>query len=96
MAVTQPCFVVEATYAPDAAVRRVPLREKHLERMEELADEGAVMLAGAYEDMSSSLLVFTVETEESVRAIIDSDVYMKEGVWTGYSIKVLNRVAFDG
>ena len=96
MVVTQPCFVVEATYAPDAATKRVPFRDKHLERMSKLSDEGAVIVAGAYDDMSSSLLIFTLETEESVRAIIESDVYMKEGVWTGYAIRVLNRVAFDG
>lgn len=96
MATTESCFVVEARYVEDAASKRAPFREKHLERMGKLYDEGALLLAGAFDDMSASLLVFAVETEEAVKAIVESDVYMREGVWTGVTIRRLNRVVFDG
>ena len=33
-------FVIEATYAPDAAETRVPLRAEHLARVAELRDAG--------------------------------------------------------
>jgi uncharacterized protein YciI len=86
------CFVVEAAYSPEAAESRKPHREAHLERVRKLADENVVVLAGAYEDLSASLLVFQVESEDAVRAVIDSDIYIKEGVWSGYTIKKLTRV----
>lgn len=96
MATTESCFVVEALYVEDAANKRAPFRDKHLERMAKLSDEGALLLAAAYDDMSGSLLVFSVETDEAVRAIVESDIYMREGVWTGFTIRRLNRVVFDG
>jgi uncharacterized protein len=86
------CFVVEASYAPDAAESRKPHREAHLDRVRKLADEGVVLLAGAFEDLSASLLVFQVESEDAVRAVIESDVYLKEGVWTEYKVKRMTRV----
>ena len=96
MSTTQPCHVVEAVYTSGAAEKRAPYRERHLERMRKLHDEGALLVAGAYSDMSASLLVLRVEGEAAVKAIIESDVYWKNGVWTDYSIKKLNRVDFDG
>jgi uncharacterized protein len=86
------CFVVEATYADGAAELRKPHREAHLDRVRKLAGEGVLALAGAYDDLSASLLVFHVDTEEAVQAIIETDVYLKAGVWTGYTIKRLTRV----
>jgi uncharacterized protein YciI len=86
------CFVVEATYAEGAAEKRKPHREEHLERVRKLAAEGALVVAGAFEDMSASLLIFEVESEHSVRAIVETDVYMKAGVWTDFRIKQLTRV----
>ena len=87
------CFVVEATYAEGAVEKRTAHREAHLGRARKLADEGVLVLAGAFEDMSASLLVFEVESEESVRAIVETDVYLKHGIWTDYRIKKLTRVA---
>jgi len=92
---TEPCFVVEATYAKGAAERRVPFREEHLTRVAMLSDEGAVLLAGAFDDLSASLLVFAVESEQAVAAIVETDVYWRQRVWTSYKIRRLNRVVFE-
>lgn len=92
----QRCFVVEASYVADAATARAPYRDEHIQRMKKLSDEGALVMAGAYEDLSASLLVFALADEESVRAVIQSDVYMRNSIWTGYVISVLDRVVFDG
>lgn len=85
------CFVVEAEYAGGAAEKRKPHREQHLERLRKLAAEGAVVVAGAFEDMSASLLMFELESEDAVRAIVETDIYMKEGVWARFKIKKLMR-----
>lgn len=86
-------YVVEAAYAEDAAVGREPFRAEHLDRVGKLSREGALVLAGAFADMSASLLVFAVGSEEAVRAIVETDVYWRNGIWTGYTVRRLNRVA---
>jgi uncharacterized protein YciI len=95
MTVTEPCYVAECAYAKDAAARRGPFRQAHLARLGMLSDEGALLLAGAFDDMSASLLVFAVESEEAVAAIIETDVYWKNRVWTSYKIRRLNRVVLE-
>lgn len=88
----QTCHVVEATYAEGAAEKRAPYREGHLERVAKLIDAGAVVVAGALADMSASLLILAVEGEDAVRAVIESDVYWENGIWTDYTVRKLNRV----
>ena len=95
MAVTEPCYVAECLYARDAAGKRAPFREAHLTRLAMLSDEGALLLAGAFDDMSASLLVFAVGSEEAAAAIIETDVYWKNKVWTSYKIRRLNRVVLE-
>lgn len=92
---TEPCYCVEALYAPGAADKRAPHREAHLSRLAMLSDEGALVLAGAFDDLSASLLVFAVGSEEAAAAIIESDVYWKNKVWTSYTVRKLNRVLFE-
>lgn len=94
MAVTDVCFVVEAIYAKGAAELRGPHREAHLRRLEMLSDEGALVLGGAFDDLSASLLVFALGTEEAAAAIVETDVYWRNKVWTSYKIRKLNRVLF--
>jgi uncharacterized protein YciI len=95
MAITEPCFVAECLYAKDATQKRGPFREAHLARLGMLSDEGALLLAGAFEDMSASLLVLAVQSEEAVVAIIETDVYWKNKIWTSYTIRRLNRVILE-
>src|SRR6267143_1976261 len=95
MTVTEPCYVAECTYARDAAQKRAPFREAHLARIGMLSDEGALLLAGAFDDMSASLLVVAVESEEAVTAIIETDVYWKNKIWTSFKIRRLDRVILE-
>jgi hypothetical protein len=95
MTVTELAYVAECTYAGDAGARRGPFREAHLTRLGMLSDEGALLLAGAFDDLSASLLVFAVESEEAVAAIVETDVYWKNKVWTSYKIRRLNRVVLE-
>ncbi|HVL51299.1 MAG TPA: YciI family protein [Actinomycetota bacterium] len=88
----QTCHVVEATYAEGAAEKRAPYREEHLQRVAKLVDAGAVVVAGALADMSASLLILAIEGEDAVRAVIESDIYWENGIWTDYTVRKLNRV----
>ena len=95
MPAIEPCFVVEAIYAKDAAEKRKPHREAHIGRLAMLNDEGAFLLGGAFDDLSASLMVFAVGSEEAVAAIVETDAYWKNKVWTSYKIRRLNRVVFE-
>ena len=92
MAEIKGCFVVEPTYAEGAADKRAPFRQEHLERVGKLQREGVMLVAGAFEDMSASLLVLDVSSEEAAAAIVESDTYWHNGIWTDYSVRKLNRV----
>ena len=88
----EPIWVVEATLGPDAAERRAPVRSEHLARIAALRDAGAIVEAGAFADMSASLLLVRVPTQEEALALAQADVYFRSGVWTGLRIRALGRV----
>lgn len=86
-------WIVQATYAPDAAETRTPIRPQHLARMARLKAEGVVIEAGGYLDMSGSLLIVRAEDEAAAIAIASADIYMQHGVWVEVRAKAFGRVA---
>ena len=56
-------YVIEGTYAPDAAETRVPVRAEHVARMLELRDRGVVLEAGGFADMTASIMLVRAETD---------------------------------
>lgn len=76
-------WVVEAEYAPEAADRRPQFRAEHLGRLLDLKAAGSVIEAGAYADVSGSLMLIRADTEQAALALCREDVYFREGIWTG-------------
>lgn len=93
--VMEPVFVIEATYAPDAAETRPAHRPTHLARIVELRRSGVVLEAGAYPDMSASLLLVRAADADAALAIAREDVYMREGVWVEARVRPFVRVALS-
>ena len=85
-------WLVQATYAPDAAETRVPVRAQHLARIAELRTTGVIVEAGAYTDVSSSWLLLRADSEEAALDICRGDVYMRAGVWVELRAKPFGRV----
>jgi uncharacterized protein len=85
-------WVAEGTYAPDAAVRRQPFRHEHLSRIAEMMRAGTLIAAGAYGDMSGSLMLLRVADEAAAREIVESDVYFRGGVWSSYGVRPFGSV----
>ena len=88
-------WLVQATYAPDAAETRVPLRARHLARIATLKAAGTIIEAGAFLDMSGSLLMVRAEDEAAAIDIARQDIYMQNGVWVELRAKPFGRVALD-
>jgi len=85
-------WLVEATYAPDAAETRPAHRPEHLTRMAALRDEGTVVEAGAFTDLSSSILLIRAASEEAALELCREDVYLREGVWVELRARPFGRV----
>jgi uncharacterized protein len=85
-------WFVEATYAPDAAETRVPFRPQHLARILELKDAGVVIEAGAFPDVSASIVIVRAADEAAAIEICREDVYMRNGVWVELRARPFGRV----
>jgi uncharacterized protein YciI len=89
-------WLIQATYAPDGAETRVPFRAAHLAKIAELKAAGVMVEAGAFTDVSSSILLIRAESEEAALDIARQDVYMQNGVWVELRAKPFGRVRLDG
>jgi uncharacterized protein len=74
-------WLVEATYAPDAAETRKPFRAEHLARIVELRKAGVIVEAGAFADVSKSVVLVRAPTQDAALAICRDDIYLRTGVW---------------
>ena len=91
-AVIEPVWFIEATYAPDAAETRVPVRPTHVARLIELKEQGVVVEVGAFPDVSSSILIVRAPSEAAALEICRQDVYTRNGVWVEFRVRPFNRV----
>lgn len=87
---------------PDSAELRAGARAEHLARLEQLQNEGRLILAGPHPaidaadpgeaGMSGSLIVAEFESLESARAWADADPYVTAGVFRRVEVKPFKRV----
>ena len=94
--VIDPIWIVEATYAPDAAETRPAVRPEHLAHIAELLAAGTVIEAGGYLDLSTAVLLVRAASEAEAIALFRDDVYMRAGVWVELRAKAFGRVALEG
>lgn len=92
----EPVWLIEATYAPDAAETRVPFRAHHLARLAELMDAGVVIEAGAYLDLSASLILVRAADEAAALEVARADLYMAHGIWVELRARPFGRVVRSG
>ena len=92
----EPIFVIEATYAPDAAATRPAHRPEQVSRLAALRDAGVVIAAGAFTDLSGSLVLVRARDEAVVRDLVASDVYTRSGVWANARIRPFGLVRRAG
>ena len=90
--VLEPVWLVEATYAPDAAETRVPFRAEHLAGVRERLASGVYVEAGAFADVSASVILVRAETAEAALELVRDDVYMRHGVWVEVRARAFGRV----
>lgn len=92
LAPTEPIWFVEATCAPDAAETRVPFRAEHIARLQELKRAGIVVEAGAFADVSASIVLVRAADEQAALEVCRADVYLRNGVWVELRARAFGRV----
>jgi uncharacterized protein YciI len=88
-------WLVEATYAPDAAESRVPFRAEHLAGVAANLASGRFIEVGAFLDVSASIVLVRAESEEDALATVAGDVYLRNGVWVELRARPFGRVVLD-
>lgn len=88
----EPVWLVEATYAPDAAETRKPFRAEHLAGIRERLEAGVYVEAGAYADVSASVILVRAESAEAAIDLVRDDVYLRNGVWVEVRARAFGRV----
>lgn len=95
-------YAVLGEDVPDSTELRASVRAEHLARLEQLQNEGRLILAGPHPaidatdpgaaGMSGSLIVAEFESLEAARAWADADPYVTAGVFHRVEVKPFKRV----
>jgi uncharacterized protein YciI len=95
-------YAVIASDVANSLERRLAARPAHLQRLEQLKNEGRLLLAGPFpaidnEDpgpagFSGSLIVAEFESLEEARAWANADPYVTAGVYADVTVKPFRKV----
>ena len=95
-------YAVIASDVAGSLERRLAARPAHLQRLQQLKNEGRLLLAGPFpaidnEDpgpagFSGSLILAEFESLEEARAWADADPYVTAGVYTDVNVKPFRKV----
>lgn len=95
-------YAIFAEDKPDILPLRLEVRPRHLARIQQLVDEGRVLVAGPHpaidaEDpgsagFSGSLIVAEFDSMEDAEQWISEDPYVTAGVFENYRVKPFKRV----
>jgi uncharacterized protein len=95
-------YAIEGIDVADSLEKRLGARPAHLARLNQLKDEGRLLLAGPYPAIDSpdpgpagfsgSLIVAAFDSLEAAQAWADADPYVAAGVYARVSVKPFKRV----
>ncbi|NNC77930.1 MAG: YciI family protein [Woeseiaceae bacterium] len=86
----------------DSLANRLQARPAHLQRLQELVDQGRLLIAGPHPAIDSdeagdagftgSLVVAEFESLQDARAWADADPYLEAGVYQNVTVKPFKKV----
>ncbi|HBE91740.1 MAG TPA: hypothetical protein DDW55_04150 [Gammaproteobacteria bacterium] len=95
-------YVIIGEDSEDSLPRRKVQRAEHLARLEQLRDEGRLVIAGpcpAIDSMdpgpagfSGSIIIAEFESLEAAQTWADSDPYASKGIFTSVTVKPFKKV----
>jgi uncharacterized protein len=75
-------FVLWGTYCDGALQKREPFRDEHLAGLRTLKERGILITLGPTEGSTHVFAIFESDSKASVCALLEQDVYWREGIWT--------------
>ena len=75
------------SYCENALEKRTPYRQDHLSGLAEQKEKGILITLGPTKDNTQVFGIYSAQTEEEVKALVESDPYWKNQIWTDYQIK---------
>ncbi len=95
-------YAIHATDREDSLERRLSVRAQHLARLQQLQNEGRLLLAGPYPAVDSndpgpagytgSLIIAEFDSLDDAQSWADADPYVAAGVYAGVSVKPFRKV----
>ncbi|BCV36181.1 MULTISPECIES: YciI family protein [Shewanella] len=95
-------YMISSQDVENSLEKRLAARPAHLQRLQQLADEGRLMLAGPHPAVDSenpgdagfsgSLVVAEFESLEAAQAWANADPYVAAGVYLSVIVKPFKRV----
>ena len=95
-------YAIHATDREDSLERRLSVRSQHLARLQQLQNEGRLLLAGPYPAVDSndpgpagytgSLIIAEFDSLDDAQSWADADPYVAAGVYAGVSVKPFRKV----
>lgn len=95
-------YAIHATDREDSLERRLSVRAQHLARLQQLQNEGRLLLAGPYPAVDSndpgpagytgSLIIAEFDSLDDAQSWADADPYIEAGVYAGVSVKPFRKV----
>ena len=94
-----PLFVLSCTDNEGTVEKRIATRPAHVARLEQLNDEGRLIVAGALpKDPNNpqagfygSTIIVDFESREAVEAWVAEEPFLKEGIYRHIDIKSFNK-----
>lgn len=88
-------YLLRYDYIPDVLEKRGPFREGHLDLAKQMIAEGTCLSGGPLGEVgmevpSGALFIFTEEA--AVKAFVEGDPYVSNGIVTGHTIEEWNVV----
>lgn len=95
-------YAIIGTDAPDSLAQRLAVRPQHLQRLNELQQQGRLLLAGPFPAIdgndpgpagfSGSLIVAEFDSLAAATAWADADPYVTDGVFVSVQVKPFKKV----
>lgn len=82
-----PKYVLWGSYCEKAIEKRTPYRQAHLDGLTAQKEQGILITLGPTKDNTKVFGIYEAENEQTVRELIESDAYWKNGIWTEYEVK---------
>ncbi|MGF1494527.1 MAG: YciI family protein [Microcoleaceae cyanobacterium] len=80
-------YVMFGSYCENVLEKREPYRQALLEGLKQQKESGVLVTLGPTKDTTKVFGIYEADDETTVKHLVESDPYWKNGIWTEYEIK---------